>query len=237
MDGLISIKAEVEDCIKDLTGVIEQIPFATSRALNKTAFDCKGEIKKRLPSIFDRPTPWTLDAMKVAKSDKRNLTAALVYKEWASKGTASGRIMAHHVIGGSRPFKSIEHQLQDSGKIPTNSFIVPTSHMKLNQYGNVTGPFFNKLLSGLQAQRESINNSKGKKALQFYVSRRKRFIFYKEGPGIKPVPLFAIVKLLNYDRIYDPEQIINVKTNEVFGKNFEDALDYALNAGFFNTVY
>ena len=47
-----------------------QLPFAMSRALNDTAEDVrKAEIAK-MQSVFDRPTPYTLNAFQIRPSNK-----------------------------------------------------------------------------------------------------------------------------------------------------------------------
>jgi hypothetical protein len=221
------VKVDVDGCIRDLKATFNsQIPFATSRALNKTAFDCNAEIKKELPLIFDRPTNWTTNALYVKKSTKSNLFASLEYKAWASKGTPSAKVISHHAFGGSRPAKRSEVLLRQKGLIPANSFIVPSSYANVDQYGNVKRSEISKMLSGLQATFDTQQYSKGKKRKSWYVSRNKKIIFFRQS-GIA-LPIFYIVDSLLYDERYDPEQIIDMTAGRVFKGNFEEALKYAI---------
>jgi len=58
-----------------------QIPFATSMALNNTAFKVREHIQEKLPQVFDRPTPFTKKGVVVSKSKKRHLVASVFFKE------------------------------------------------------------------------------------------------------------------------------------------------------------
>lgn len=221
------INVDISGCVKNLERtMMNQIPFAMSRALNKTAFDCNAEIKKKLPQIFDRPTPWTINALYVKKSTKRFLVASLEYKGWAPKGTASARIITQHVEGGIRKFKSSERKLQRRGLIPTNSFTIPSSYARINQYGNISPGQINQMLSGLKATGDSATYSQGKKANAWYVSRNKRMIFHRKGK--EAVPILYVTRNVNYKKRYNPESIINKTSIRVFPNNFSEAIGHAI---------
>ena len=234
MAEFFSIKADVDGCLKDLKKVVEkQIPYAISLALNRTAFDCKDEIRKLLPSIFDRPTPWVLNALKVTKdykktSDgyKRGGTVALEYKSKPHKGFAAAEILSQHIYGGSRTAKRSEWLLRSKGRIPSGSFIIPSRYANIDQYGNVRSSQVMKMLSGLQATFGSHEYSKGKKGKMFYVSRNKKAIFLRQDKEAHPI--FWITKSVNYKTIFDPAKIIEITTANVFPKHFADAYNYAM---------
>jgi hypothetical protein len=58
-----------------------QIPFAAAGALNDTAKLIKAEITRALPSIFDRPTPFTMRAIGIKAARKNNLQATVFVKD------------------------------------------------------------------------------------------------------------------------------------------------------------
>jgi len=69
----ISVQADTKALTKHLTRIQRtQIPFATSRALNDVAFDCRSFIQKSLPRRLDRPTKGLISSVRVDKSKKKN---------------------------------------------------------------------------------------------------------------------------------------------------------------------
>ena len=104
----------------------DQVPFATSLALNMTADDVAKAITAQMPQKLDRPTPFTLAAymtkkgrFKGKRASKRNLVAVLI------PGEAQAKYLELQVFGGTRT--------------PAGSALaVPfTKNARLNKYGNV----------------------------------------------------------------------------------------------------
>jgi len=58
-----------------------QIPFATSMALNNTAFLVREHIQEKLPQVFHNPIAFTKKGVVVSKSRKTNLVASVFFKE------------------------------------------------------------------------------------------------------------------------------------------------------------
>ena len=109
-------------------GMEKQVRFATSLAINRTAQVVKEELKREMQSVFDRPTPFTLNSLQMTPSTKQRLEA----KVWFKNPPRVGDI--HHylepqVYGGSRPFKGFEYLLQTnahvSRSLPRGWFAVP----------------------------------------------------------------------------------------------------------------
>ena len=95
----------------------DQIPFATSAAINATAFDVRGREIAMMPAQMDRPTPFTLRGVQVRKGTKRNPDAVVLIMD--------NRGYLHYAIdGGTRQPKR-------------RSIGVPTKYQKLNVYGNL----------------------------------------------------------------------------------------------------
>ena len=77
MDGhpmQIDLKADTKKLTKHLSYVQrQQIPFATSRALNDVAFDGRLAVQNALPIRLDRPTKGLIKSVIVEKSKKKHL--------------------------------------------------------------------------------------------------------------------------------------------------------------------
>lgn len=142
----------------------EQMPYAMMTAINATAFKVKTALQAEMKTVFDRPTPWLINQVAVAKATKANLTAIVgtpegiknVYGEGAgfSRVTSSGvyeRIIAPHVVGGGREQRNAEKRLTKVGLLPSSWLAVPAPDAPLDQYGNLSGPWWMMLLSWLNA--------------------------------------------------------------------------------------
>jgi hypothetical protein len=94
-----------------------QVPFATAQALNDTAAAAQIAVKRRLPSIFDRPTPFTLNAIGLERATKTRLVARVFVKE-----KQAGYLTVEETGGTVTPKK--------------RAFLLPRG-IRRNQYGNM----------------------------------------------------------------------------------------------------
>ena len=76
----INIRSNIKEVVKGMSGIKKQIPFATSKALNRTAYKLWSVFPAEIEKQIDRPIPFTKKAMAYRKSTKRNLTATVYAK-------------------------------------------------------------------------------------------------------------------------------------------------------------
>lgn len=144
-----------------------QLPFATMQAINATAFDTRQRWAEVMPRIFDRPVALTLKAVLYTKATKKNLSADVLIRDEAYKGTPPAKYLQAQVMGGSRRHKGIEKRLAAQGILPAGQFVVPGLGAKLDAYGNMPRSQLNQILSQLGAQFDPLAN-------QTDVSRKRR---------------------------------------------------------------
>ncbi|MNN08353.1 hypothetical protein D3C81_1212060 [compost metagenome] len=104
--------------------------------------------------MFDQPTPFTRNAVRILNATPSRLEAALWVKDekdHASKGQAPEDWVAPQVYGGPRVDKASERNLRAKGILPTGKFIVPAEGARLDQYGNMSRGQMIQILSGLGA--------------------------------------------------------------------------------------
>jgi len=95
----------------------KQIPFAAAGALNDTAQAAQIRMKRELPSIFDRPTPFTMNAIGIERASKGKLEARVFVKD--------------------RQAEYLEVQETGGTKTPKKrAFLLPRG-IRRNQYGNM----------------------------------------------------------------------------------------------------
>ena len=126
----ISVVADTKKLTKHLNRIQrKQIPFATSKALNDVAFDCRSFVQKSLPRKLDRPTKGIISSVQVEKSKKKNLVAIVGFAGLGFRATkwseSPAKIMRRHIQGGTRSAKN-------------NPIPVPiVKNIKLNKFGNL----------------------------------------------------------------------------------------------------
>jgi hypothetical protein len=121
----------------------DQMPYAISSALNSTAFAVQKESRKRLESVFDRPTPLIKGATRVDKATKQNL-AAKVFIDPKRES-----VLKVHEEGGKRGDQTLERYLRSKGWLAAGWKAVPTDKMPLNSYGNPRQAEVKKIITGL----------------------------------------------------------------------------------------
>lgn len=194
----------------------EQLPRAMSTALNQTMIRTKAYIKGRMPEVFDRPTPWTLNSMYIWKATEKSLTAELRFKRSGlqSAGTEQS-YLTPEVDGGARPDKPSEKLLYDKGILKSNERLVPSHAITLNEYGNVPTSLYVKILAALQAFKpdSTMGKRKGIQKLQsktnspyfagvpqHHESKGANFWAIWERRGDKLIPLYVKIQSTHYPK-------------------------------------
>jgi hypothetical protein len=136
----------------------DQIPFATAYALTQTAIAAQKEVEREIPRVFDNPTPFTRQAIRIRPATKRRLQSEVLVKDFAAKGNAAVKWLMAEIYGGPRNLKAFERLLSWAGAMPAGWYAVPTNYAPRDQYGNVPGSAINQILSQLQARRDVTAN-------------------------------------------------------------------------------
>lgn len=156
IEGLDELKRKVADMHQ------RQVPFAASRSINEMAKRVEGKTYDELRKL-DRPTPYTMRALAIKRSTKRDLTAIVGIKGSApglgydapGKGTPWERALGHHFDSGARRWKKFEGALMKAGVLPAGMAAVPPADsswaVKLDQYGNIQPSVIRLLLSYFSA--------------------------------------------------------------------------------------
>jgi hypothetical protein len=129
---MISVDIRGLDAVqRQLLGLaVEQLPYAMSLALNRTAFELQKVSRKRMEQAFEKPTPLIKGATRVEKSIKKNLTARI----FISPGREV--ILRTHETGGDRGRQRLERIVVARGWMPGEYRAIPCELMPLDAYGN-----------------------------------------------------------------------------------------------------
>lgn len=219
----------------------KQVRFAAAVALTRTAKDVQDGIKAEMRKVFDRPTPWTLNATYLQRATRDALTATVGIKDGsqlAGKVTPEQTLRAQ-AAGGSRGQKRFERGLQALGVLPAGWVAVPSKSVPKDGHGNVSGQYLRSLLRAVAASGASGPQHAGRA-----VSRAKRqggvYFVQRVGakglnPGIylreigarSPTPIMLFRPSVGYVSRLSLESVAQRVVAERFGPNMSDALAHA----------
>jgi hypothetical protein len=145
---VLEITVDTKDIEAALTAAPNQLRYATQQGINKTAYDVQGGVRQAMPTVFDRPTPFTINSLKVYPANQTTLTADINFK-----GKPSDHYLRPEVFGGPRPQKIFEKRL--------GSYLIPGKDAPLDRYGNVSGAQIVRMLSVLGMAQPGQNRTEG----------------------------------------------------------------------------
>jgi hypothetical protein len=253
---VLKVNFDVADFVKDLTDIqLKQMPFAVSQALNDSMFDIRQAWMTQIGTVFDRPTPLTINAVLYTKSTKDNLVAQVYIRNEVAGGTSPAQYLQAEVAGGQRLAKPFENRLRNAGLLDSSEYIVPAKGFPLDQFGNIPATTQRTILSDLQALNDPQGNSTsasraarlrrknvGKNSTYFEsapvlsASQGKhqplpRGIYQKtrSGSGSKIRMVMAIVKTApRYNKRFDASALAQQTFDAVFEGHFTTRLNLAV---------
>lgn len=214
----ISVKSDMEAVVSRFARIAgDQMPFATAVALTRTAKAAKEEVERQLPSLIDRPTPYTMRGFRLYPATKTKLLAEVDFRSAFGRGTSARDYLSPLVYGGERKVKSFERSLQRTGLLPSGFSAVPGSAAQLDAYGNMSKGQIVQIVSyfksfGEQGYSANMTDKKraslakgskrtGKRGFEYFIGKPangrlplgvwQRISFGSAGSSIKPVIMFV----------------------------------------------
>lgn len=208
--GVISAR-DLDDSLAALRRLGEPLASrALADALNHTANQARQALRAEMTSVFDRPTPWVLNSVRVLNATPESPEAALWVQDWAAgKNPFSAEdYLLPQVEGGHRITRRAEGYLRESGILPAGRFIVPGRGARLDSYGNISRGHMMQILSGLRAIHRSGSDHnatssrrslrKGHSTAFFVMKRGKTPIGIAERRGKQIAMVLAFVRQPQY---------------------------------------
>lgn len=208
----------------------KQVPFVTAFALTNAMKDAREAERDTMRSVFDRPTNFTLNALKVTPATKQNLSAELGFKEGFGSIPA-WKYLGPQVAGGPRKAKRFELALRAKRILRANEFCVPGRGAELDGSGNMNRGQIVRILSALGAASDGAQNtvrrpkrSTRKRNLDYFVLRGT-----KAPDGIylrverRAVPILIFVKWTSYKKRFPYYEKARTVVPVAYRKHFHAA--------------
>jgi len=240
---------------KGLTDLqLNQYPFAMKEALNEmSGIVQKGE-KQQMSVDFDRPTPFTLNALKINYATKAKLSGGVVFKD-PDRLSESQHYLYPNVFGVKRGFKKFEAAFYARGLIPAGYYAMPGKGVRLDSFGNVPSSLIAQVLSWFGANSNSgyasatSDATKAKKkrgtrktyGFEYFALRKKAVALlpgiYKRtytpfGTSLTSIFIFVSKTYVGYQRSYKFHETGKTIFNQYFKQTFNEKMDLAMKTAF-----
>jgi hypothetical protein len=246
----ISVTNNIADTIRDIQGIGRHVRPAASMAVNRVANTAQLNLRKEIVDVFDRPKPYTVNAVFMAPSNQQTLTATVGLKDVASKQSIpASKYLLASIKGGMRRMKRFEKALQSVGVLPPGMVAVAGKAAQMDAYGNVASGQINQILAYFKAFPEAgykanttaarraklRRGSKSKLGYEYFVGRPgdgrlplgiwKRVYLYG-GTAIKPILIFVDGAI--YERVLELAETVEFTVRRHFNAEFERAMALAI---------
>jgi hypothetical protein len=136
----------------DIRALARGFRRATLEALDRTALDLRDAEVREIDDSFDRPTPFTRNAVYVQRTQGGVAVAEVGLKGAnAASGRGAAKYLQAQIEGGGRALKAFEKAIRGLGVMDGTQFIVPGRFARLDAYGNISRGQIVQVLSQLRA--------------------------------------------------------------------------------------
>lgn len=247
--GLESLKKGLSDL------QLDQYPFAMKNAINATSEKIKTAVVAQMDVDFDRPTPYTKNAMRVDYASKTNLVGGVRFKD-PERLSDSQHYLYPNVYGTKRGYKKFEAALYAKGLMPSGWYAVPGKDQPLDAFGNVSSGLMKELIAwfeanpsvaGYQSNMTDATRAKRKKGTrktfgyEFFILKKAkgrmlpgiyRRVFLGDAVKIYSVFIFVPASHVWYTRLYKFHEtgraIFDQQFKPTFGTELQKAMETAL---------
>lgn len=237
----IDVKTDIAMALKKLNKLEpRQFPFIVALAMNRSMRSVKADLRVEMARVFDKPTAFTLNSMRVLAATKEKLESQVNPTQPGQvSGTPANSVLEAEIYGGKRALKSHERKLQQYGILPPGMYCVPGQDAPLDGYGNMRGSYISQMLAALinnpDSYKAPISKKRKGKPLEFFAvtpankqsnGRLPLGIYQRLSSKIKLVLVF--VKQPQYKKRFDFYGLAERKAAEYLPDELQKASDYAI---------
>lgn len=215
--------------------VKKQLPFATALALTRTAEGLMKRQKKEMRRVFNKPLPYTVNAVAFQGADKRDPKpdARVFFREFAGKGTPAYKYLEPNIHGGPRRAKAHERRLRSLGILTANGFTAPGRDAPVNARGNIAGGHYTRLLAAVGAlggdSTTARSRRRNKGVRGYYVARKGgRAVGIRRHVGGQSKRILNFIGSPSYRPRYDFYGLSDRYVKKFLPRNFRSAFRMAM---------
>ncbi len=214
-----------------IKGMDKQWRFATSVALNRTAYGARTDVRRDMSWIFDRPTKFTLNSLRVERSKKTDvpMVSEVYINDEGFKSRPALEWLSPHIYGGARKEKRSEWVMKKRKKLKKNEWIVPGRGARLSpKTGNFPRAQMVKILSNIRSTYTGDYDTPYGDKVTYYVDRKgKNPGVYRKRYGKPELWLKFITKAPQYTPIFPFHKMVEAYVDKHYLDELDDAMDYA----------
>lgn len=161
-ESFLSVRSNIKDLERDLGRFMrDQIPFASAQALNEVALAVQDAEKRNMVAKLDRPTPFTVNSVRVRRANKAMPEALVVLQDIAAAYLEPFEFKGKHKLPGSGRtwLNPKDIQLNSYGNIPKSK--LAALRARSDVFVGVVKTRDGKMVSGVW-QRPASNAAQGK---------------------------------------------------------------------------
>jgi hypothetical protein len=149
----INVTHNIPEVTAALRKAADQVPRVLVTALNRVAAQAVRNVHVEMKSVFDRPTPWVLNSLRIKYANPAKPEAELTFRDDKSN-QGSGSMVEPQIFGGRRRYKAMEGRLLAMGMMPPGYNAVPGAAAQLDGYGNMSRGQISQMLNVLGTYQE-----------------------------------------------------------------------------------
>lgn len=184
---------------------MRMVPYAAAAALTRVAKQAATEaVPAQMQRVFDRPTAYTLNALRFTPATATQLFATVAVKDKAA-GIAPNRFLSPQEKGGARGQQRRERAFAYAGVLASGRYAMPGAATALDAHGNVKASDVRTILTALKnikaasatTGRDGSKRKKGRKLdNSLFVGKprggsRPEGIYRREGQRLRPLFIFT----------------------------------------------
>jgi hypothetical protein len=197
VQGLKELQASMQDFSE------RRKSAAIATALTRTAVQVRDKVKGLMPTVLDRPTPYTQRQLKYVAATAAKPVAAvgfgvvgiadergnvIRYQDLGAKNTPAGKYLSTQIDGGARKAKRFEKALQAVRVLPQGWLAVPGQRAKMDAFGNQSVGEIKQILSYFDAASsksgsDQNSNFKGREKLRKGTRKTAGLEYFAVQPG------------------------------------------------------
>lgn len=170
----------------------QQLPYATSVALNAIGTAVIAAEVKSMRSSFDDPVPYTLNSLRLVRATKSNPVAQVRFKDGSSGGRSAEKYLEPEAVGGDRNVKGIEAFLRARGLLPSDMYLMPGDGATLDSFGNFSRALYTQIIRQLAVVGPTRKKGRPKAGMKrANPTSDVRYFVGRPGGGKQPLGVWA----------------------------------------------